>query len=224
MSAAIFKKKKLEKPPNKRVCLRLKEARKSKGITLSQMAERTKINKNYIVALEECNFKELNCSDVYQKNFIKKYVQALGLDPRSFLSQFCDEETETKPKEDLNRKKYKKHYFANVPNTLKYITIGLVIIVLVSYLALQIKHTLEPPKLVIESPTEGYMTEENNVTVTGITDPEVRVSINGKDIMNNENGYFEEMVDLTLGINTIVTTAKNKRKKTTEIIRHVIYE
>jgi len=56
--------------------------------SLKELEKRTKISKKNLQAVEECRFDELQHPALYQKNFIKKYVEALDQNPQPFLEQF----------------------------------------------------------------------------------------------------------------------------------------
>ena len=220
---AVFKKKCLV--PNKRVCLRLKAAREAAGISLCQLETRTRIQKKYLQALEECRFDEVGQAFVYQKNFIKKYVQALGQNPESFLQQFTEEESTLK--HACNKHPgvgCKKTHFSNLPNIIRFLLVGTAVLSVFIYLGNHIRHILQAPELSIISPSNGLITVENSVAVTGKTPPETKITINGEPIQNDEKGNFNQTIDLSPGINTLVITAQNKHGKTTEETMHVIYK
>lgn len=216
-----FRKKKIV--PNKRVCLNLKQARLQKGVTLADLERTTKISQKYLQALEECRFSELTCADIYQKNFIRTYVKALDLDPAPFLEQFSHEELAfTKKKVKHPHRGYKKYYFTNLPQTFRY-AITLCLLLAVSlYLGGQIKNTLEPPELTITNPQDGHITTHKQIQISGHTEPEVSISINGEQIMSDTNGGFSEAVSLNPGINTIRVEATKKHGKTSHEMRHII--
>lgn len=68
----------------------LKEAREEKNITLDNLQETTKIQKRYLVAIEEGNFHILP-GTFYARAFIKEYATAVGLDPNELLETYQDE-------------------------------------------------------------------------------------------------------------------------------------
>lgn len=215
----LFKKKQLT--PTKRVCLRLKELREEKGVSLSELSKRTKICSRYLKALEECRFNDLPTAEVYQKNFVKNYVVALGLNPGPFLSQYnLEEKVKTKIKHPL--KILKQNWLNNLPFILRHAMVVLLVLGLVFYLGLQVKRIIEPPKLSLFSPQEGYITESGSLMVQGQTEKEARVYLNGKEIRNNEQGQFKELVDLSLGVNTITINVEKKHGKNTTVTRHVV--
>ncbi len=216
---AIFNRKKLIPP--KRVCLRLKEIRKKKGVSLKELAKRTKISKKNLLALEECRFNDLPSGSVYQKNFVKCYVEALGAEPGPYLHQYVIEETVNKEKKKKNQE-VKGTGLSYLPFILRYGAVIAVALVLVLYLGMQVRNIIEPPNLAVYSPQDGYITTEHSLLVQGETGKEVQVSINGQEIMNNEQGQFEEMIDLSPGVNTIVVMAEKRHGKITTITRHVV--
>lgn len=65
----------------------LREAREAKQITLDEVAEKTKIQKRYLLAIEENNFKALP-GRFYARAFIKEYALMLDLDADLLLQHF----------------------------------------------------------------------------------------------------------------------------------------
>lgn len=208
----------------KRVCLRLKEARKQKNITLSELSKRTKISKEHLLAIEECRFDDLPFANIYKKNFIRSYCQAVGECSNSCVSQFTDEELPPPPPQPVQTKRRYStpSVFHYLPNILRVMFALSLAGLLVGYLGLQVKHILEPPTLVVYTPQEGFITDGATVLVQGKTEKEAELSINGTTIGHNEDGQFREVIDVSDGVNTIVVTAKKKHGKTTSETRHVI--
>lgn len=217
----VFQKKTIA--PAERICLRLKGVRKAKRISLAELERLTKISRAHLRALEECRFADLPGGGVYQKNFIKKYVAALEVDPAPFLAQFIEEELRYKKEKTPHpTRAYRHTNFSNLPQALRYAFVFLVVVGVSLYLGGQIRETLEPPKLTVTSPVNGYTTHENRVVITGFTDKEVEVSINGTRIVSDEKGTFAEDIALTPGINSITVEAIKKHGKKTAETRHVI--
>ncbi|MBD3311019.1 MAG: hypothetical protein GF349_00800 [Candidatus Magasanikbacteria bacterium] len=216
---STFKKKKLIR--SKRICLRLKNLRQTKRVSLEELVQKTKLDKKYLKAIEDCRFEALPDAHVYQKNFIKCYLKALGVKPEPFLKQFSEEET-TDKKIEHPKKILKQNPLSNLPNILKYIGFASVVVILVVYLGAQVKNIVQPPQIQIFSPEEGYITEGNSILIHGKTESEVSVSVNGQEISMSDNGEFKEFVDLTPGVNTLTIKAQKKHGKTTNITRHII--
>lgn len=81
---------------------RLKEARLQQDISLDHIQETTKIQKRYLLAIEENNFDTLP-GNFYARAFIKEYANAVGLNPNELLEEFKDEVPRA---EDANTTQY----------------------------------------------------------------------------------------------------------------------
>ncbi|CZQ83297.1 Hypothetical protein Tpal_427 [Trichococcus palustris] len=64
----------------------LKEARISKGYTLDDLQQTTKIQKRYLIAIEEGNF-DIMPGNFYVRAFIKQYADTVGLDGDRLLEE-----------------------------------------------------------------------------------------------------------------------------------------
>lgn len=77
---------------------KLRSARIEKGYTLDDLQQITKIQKRYLIAIEEGNFDALP-GDFYVRAFIKQYAETVGLDSDALLNQFQQDIPDTKPQE-----------------------------------------------------------------------------------------------------------------------------
>jgi len=68
---------------------KLKQARLAKNLSLDEIHKITKINKNYLAALETSNIKAFP-AEVYYKNFLKRYASYLGLNGEQILQEYND--------------------------------------------------------------------------------------------------------------------------------------
>src|SRR5690606_3294941 len=66
---------------------RLREARAARGLELADVAELTHVRREYLRALDEGRYGDLP-EDVYTRNFVKLYAQAVGLDPEATLDAY----------------------------------------------------------------------------------------------------------------------------------------
>ncbi len=214
-----FKKKTIT--PSKRICIRLKEVRQSCDLSINELYQRTKIDKEFLKALEECRFEDLPNGLIYQKNFIKLYLKACGVNPKPYLQQFMIEEKKTQEAKQHPHTPYTKSRFHNIPSVIKYFISVTVVIGILAYLGLQINNILQPPNLVIYSPANGYITTEKTLLVKGAAEKETLITINGIEIMNDGNEFFETEIDLISGTNTIIISVEKKHGKTTTETRYV---
>ncbi len=75
-----------ERPPES-LGGRLLAARERAGLGLSELAQRTHVRRAYLEALEEARYQELP-EDVYSRNFLRLYAQAVGLEAAPLLEQY----------------------------------------------------------------------------------------------------------------------------------------
>ncbi len=217
----VFQKKKLETP--KRIGFRLRETREARGVGLDELALRTKISRRYLEALESCRFADIPYGSTYQKNFIKRYVQALGVSPEPFLEQFIYEEAADKKRSLVPAApRITAKHLNDLPYLLRSLAIVALFISFALYLGWQVKTIIEPPTLTLYTPNNGQVTSESALAIRGKTEFEAQVSINGQTIHTNRSGEFNETVNLSSGINTIKITAQKKRGKEVSYVRHVI--
>ncbi|MFS0637248.1 RodZ domain-containing protein [Mesobacillus foraminis] len=122
--------------------MRLKEERENKGLSLDELQDITKIQKRYLVGIEEGNYTMMP-GKFYVRAFIKQYAEAVGLDPDEIFDQYKNE-IPTIYNEDLPEQLSRVHSRKNlspgaskVLDLLPKLLIGIVIlgvIVLVWYL------------------------------------------------------------------------------------------
>ena len=63
----------------------LKELRESRGISLEEISERTKINVQYLIAIEEGDFSDIETP--YLRLFLRAYAEEIGGDSQRALEQ-----------------------------------------------------------------------------------------------------------------------------------------
>ncbi|MEW5321179.1 RodZ domain-containing protein [Geobacillus thermoleovorans] len=66
---------------------RLREAREEKNMSLDELQEMTKIQKRYLIGIEEGNY-AIMPGNFYVRAFIRQYAEAVGLDPDELFEQY----------------------------------------------------------------------------------------------------------------------------------------
>lgn len=66
---------------------RLVEAREEKGMSLEDLMAATKIQKRYLLAIEQGNY-DIIPGKFYVRAFIKQYAEAVGLNPEQLFEEF----------------------------------------------------------------------------------------------------------------------------------------
>lgn len=189
----------------------LSRVRKEKGLTIEQIAEKTKIRQKFITAIEENAFENLPSSAVAQ-GFIKNYAEYLGASASYVLALFrrdfvADEAGKIIPRQ-LAEPLVSKPFWQSP--RFGYVSAGLGLIIIVGlYLFFQYFTFWNGPRLAIEQPPVGFVTESDFTEVVGCTEPEAVVRINAQLVALDTQGCFHQGVPLEKGENVFLIVAEN---------------
>ncbi len=202
----------------------LRSSRQAKKLKLSEIAKKLNINEKYLTALEKGEYEKLP-HGVYGKNFLREYALFLGLDYKKLALDFEAEINILEPKrqkELFSKQVIKKRYLLAMPKILKNIVVFLIICVCFIYLGYRINKIISPPLLIIDSPAADLITDQSYLQVTGRTEAEASLIINGQIVLTDKNGNFSQTIGLKNGINIITITANKKQGRDSTIIRQII--
>lgn len=212
----IFHKKPVQKP--EQIGDKLRQLRENSNLSIEEMEELTKLNKDFILAIESSAFHKLPKGKLYKKLFIKRYLKPFDINKEKYLKEIeGNASIDWTKKPDFLSKK-------NVPLFAKAFCVVLLVGSLIGFIGLQIDQILDPPKLLVNSPTKNFKTNQDKVTIQGKTKKEATISINGKRVSHNKKGVFEKKIKLKQGLNTIVIKAKKEHGKPNTKVRHVVKE
>lgn len=217
---SIFCIKKLEAPES--VGSRLKHKREQLGEQPNAVAIRINVAEKYLIALENDDYKELPNTKAHRRAYLKKYALAIGLSPSTLWRQFVHENGLGDVQSGHPAQALKNIRFDSLASLIRNISIAAIVIIFAGYLIWQIRGILTPPRLIVYTPMDGAIANHLNTTVQGVTDKECQLSVNGKNIMIDEQGKFSTEIGLAPGVNVIKISAIKKHGKTTTIIRSVI--
>jgi cytoskeletal protein RodZ len=203
------------------VAAKLKAARGSRG--LEQAARELKIQRRYLEALEAGRFEALPAG-VYAQSYLKEYARWLGLPAAKLSAQFARELKRAETGDVFERQVVDRHYFLVVPQLLRYLGLALIAVIFLGYIAWLIANIYRPPKLSILSPVDKTIVSESRLKVSGQTEAESEVLVNGLPVLVYEGGKFEAELDLKRGLNKITVVAQKKNKRKNVQIREVLYE
>ncbi len=187
---------------------RLRQARNLLNLNLKQITSKTGIKEEYLIAMENENFSALP-SGLYGKNFIKKYAEFLKINPSEIISKtpFVDQESQNNP---FSRKILASKNFLVFPKIVRNLLLIFIIIIFFSYLSFYLLKAREMPELLIYEPQNNISIEDNVIKISGKTDPNANLTINGKTILLESNGYFSTKIDLKQGVNQINIVSQKK--------------
>jgi cytoskeletal protein RodZ len=199
-------------------------ARLARKLELEKVAQELNINLKYLQALEAGRFDELPAG-VYGKNFLREYAQFLNLDSGDLLKLF-ERETATDKKRserDLFAKQIvKSRYFLTLPKVIKGLALVLVVVICLAYLSVRLNKIIAPPRLFISTPPDNLITDKFSVAISGSSEPETQIMINGETILSDKAGLFTKEVNLKTGINIITITAQKKYGGKNTVVRQIL--
>lgn len=204
---------------------KLKALRRSANYTLSEMAERTKIQKTLLKALEDGDHSALP-DPIYTRNFLRIYVRALGANETYFLDQYetecgtCDFMTNAR----LPRRRARALQFFVASRWVKVFSILSVVLLVCGYVGWQVHAIVTPPDLLVNSPSDGIMTDDAMITVAGNAEPGAQVTINGQSVLLSQDGTFDVDIALERGVNVIIVESTRRYSKPATEYRRVVLE
>lgn len=185
----------------------IKNAREDRGLSLSDISKKLKINIKYLSSIEEervVDFPE----EPYCSLIIKDYSNYLGLNGNDILSLFRRDFSVSCPVPKNNR----SHLLSFTPyHTFRILTVAAVLF-FIGYLSSEYIKFNRAPTLNIDWP------EVNNssvVEVSGVTDPESTVRINNDLILVDPSGSFRKTINIATPEGRVVVEARSQSGKVT---------
>ncbi len=201
----------------------LREARLTRGYTVGDVEQGTKIRLKFLEAIEANDFSKLP-SLSYAKGFVKNYSDFLGLNSEKTLAFFRRQTNET-PKSSLLPKGMGEPLNRSLWQLTPGRFVALIIIGLVSlfllYLGFQYRALQQQPSLTIDSPVNHAVVTDTRLEILGSTDPDATVTINGVSVLVRGDGKFFDQVALDPGVNKFTIIATSRLGKSTTITREV---
>jgi cytoskeletal protein RodZ len=205
---------------------KLKEARVEKDISLDTLQDTTKIQKRYLVAIEEENFSVLP-GKFYAKAFIKEYAIAVGLDPNELMEEY--KQDIPSPEEDTTTQYTTVHrsrrdnmptkstaIFSFIP-TLIVVILIIGIIFLAWWFITKSNETEDPATPINEADNEFYRSDpaDNNDSNTGTNDEDSNDQ--SEDTTETDETKPEETVEEETELGITVVEQGSGTKPTSEL-------
>ena len=200
----------------------LASTRAAKNLGLSDITTATRIKSDYLQAIETDDYRQLPNSTV-AKGFIKNYAQYLGLDWHRVLAVFRRDFVENPLGQIIPRGMVQPvtQKFVWTPKTTLFSAVIGLFLLFGGYLFYQFRLLSGPPRLSLDQPSQTQITSETNVVISGSTDPEATLSVNGESVILHKGGKFFFGFPLAPGENRITVTATSNSGKSTSLTRTV---
>ena len=201
----------------------LSQARNRKKLTLEQVEKATRIRLKFLVALEKDELTKLP-PGTFTKGFIKNYAAFLGLpvdDTLAFYRRQVNEKVSPLPVRNPAPPTPKSPLLSL---SLTSIGVFIMVVLFFIYLVYSYFRYAGAPALNLNSPSKNAVVSEEQIEVSGKTDPDATLTINNQPVSLNENGSFSTKVTLTPGLNTITVVSSNKFHRQTTLTRNLRLE
>ena len=200
---------------------KLRDERQSRGLSLSEVSNATKIRVEFLEAIEKGEYEKLP-SPSSAHGFVRNYTRFLKLSEKEILPLFRREFDVEKvykvlPEGLVGQKEIPLKRF-KIKQTV--ILVAFIFSLLLGFIIFQYRYAFINPPLQIDTPKEAQVISTSFV-VAGKTDPNATVSINEDAVALDTEGNFRKNITLFPGKATIKITAQNRLGKKTQIDRHV---
>ncbi len=199
----------------------LKSAREKKGLALYDAYKFIKIHPKYLSALEEGDY-SIFSSEVHIKGFLKIYCKLLELNEDEVLAFFRREFDEKLLKEKKVIRPIDHNPVSITPTAVAAAATVIFVVAFFSYLFYQYKTYSGAPALIVEKPENNITLSDTKLEVSGKTDRDSGVYLNGQKIETSPDGAFKLTIDLSPGVNNLSILSVNKLGKETKVDRSVV--
>ncbi|HIP49832.1 MAG TPA: hypothetical protein EYG99_00075 [Candidatus Pacebacteria bacterium] len=209
---------------------KLRALRKDRHLRVLDLSRSINVKVAYIEALESGQYDNLPMR-VYVKGFVRSYAQFFGV-PENVLLDLFDREYAVyqniyhKDVEEEVNKLPKVPRLVFTPRIIVAIVCFFALLTVGLYLYFSIDNFISSPWIVIDTPAHSGIIEDDKVIIRGKTRSDSRVFINEQQIFVDNDGTFENEINLTQGVNVISVRSINKfnKESTEEIVVNAIYE
>lgn len=194
----------------------MSQKRNELHLSLGEVEKETKIRQKYLKAIEENNYLQIPESTTV-KGFIRNYAQFLDLSINNVLAvfrrDFCENEKgQIIPRGLVKPLDNKTFSFYWTPKLTAITGVTLLLTGFIFFFFRQYLNFFSAPPLQVTSPAEGQTFKEK-VLVSGKTDKDATIKIDGNLINLSDNGSFKEEIVLPRGENVVTIESSNRQLK-----------
>jgi cytoskeleton protein RodZ len=210
----------------------LRLQRETKGITLEQAAEDTRIREKFLAALETGDHHALPGA-VYTKGFLRNYAEYLDLNGAELAGLYTAEKAATPepPRRIRAMKPVMRSGMYISPTVLVPVVVVVAVVLFVGYISYQFASFATPPKIEVLDPPADVVAQSSDYVVRGRTLPDARVTVRVfpgpktfPDIRPASDGTFAVTVPLTQGPNHIEVQVLDAAGKVSLVSRSVFFD
>ena len=202
----------------------LRAWRESARMSVEQVARQLSIKPEIILAFEQGNY-GLFPARVYAAGYLKRMIEHYSIPEGAELLDAL--KTEWEEKRGASSSTYALPHSARqiwyiTPRRL-FSSLGAVALLFFAwFLTRQLMGFRGAPVLRIDEPRQNTVSAVPIIRVRGITEKESQLTVNGREITMNENGAFDQEIELMPGVNTLQFTEQNRFGKISQETRYAV--
>lgn len=185
--------------------------RRRKKVTLEQAEEGTKIRLKYLKAIEEDDWRFFS-SRVYALGFVRRYCDFLGLPGRDIIEEYGSEFSRISAPVVKIKPRNRLEGFTLTPKLIFSIVAIISVVSAFLFIGLSVNNLSKPPFINVISPLEENIYQKN-IAIEGKTLDTAIIEINGQTVSVDEQGYFNQKVELQEGLNVFEIKARSRLGK-----------
>ncbi|MBI4268623.1 helix-turn-helix domain-containing protein [Candidatus Uhrbacteria bacterium] len=225
MHAVAFSKNSLSHSSSVGEILRIR--REAFGLDRTAIEAALTISKRNIAALEEDRFEDIP-EELYRECFLKNYAVYLGFDWNEVKHAYRVQTALYHPSLEKEEKSaptpgVKRFSFWVPSRMIKNGALTGIISLCALYLGWLGYGIVSPPALVVTAPTDNVSVHDGSVLISGTTESDATVMINGLPVIKESTGAFRQDVMLLEGLNTITIVAAKKYSASSHVTRSIVY-
>lgn len=192
---------------------RFVKTRQGNGLSLLNVAREIGIKERYLAAIEVGQYNELP-GDIYALEFVKTYARFLGLNERDAVREYVADRRVIMASQIKGQRRAKIKKIINWLNQGHLFFAKLAIIILffgsIIYAFSWARGSNSGPKLEVFSPTAYYEATGSLIVLAGQTDPQTNIFINNEAIFVDNQGAFNETINVLPGVTLLKIEAQDQ--------------
>lgn len=203
----------------------LRKRREELGMSIEDVAREIQLSKEYVKAFEEDRLSAFSAR-VYARGFFKKILSALSVDgAEEMINEFESEwdvqmarrEREARP---IPENRIREPWIT--PARLWIAAIIILFAVFIFFFGSRLGNFLQSPAFSLEAPEKESVVISPTVLVSGTSEKESIVTVNGRELALNSEGRFHEFIELTSGLNVLKFIAEDRFGNEAREVRYVL--
>lgn len=196
----------------------IKTGRLKKRISRDVLSKNLKIKKDFIKAIESNEWDALPEYPVVL-GFVKRISKYLIINENQSMALL---RRDYPPKVlDINPKKDRRDRFVLGPRFTFGLMVVLIVVLIFTYLGIQYKNYLMPPKLEVDTLRSIVAEEGVELEVGGFTDKDASVTVNNQPINVEEDGSFNARIEFGENTDRALIRSISRSGKISEIVKQI---